>query len=159
MTDNATNGNATSATPAERELRDLVAERVAAVHARDAATLAARPADDVITFDVLPPLNTHGSATVAEHMREWFDGYDGDIGYDVHQLHVSAENDLGFCSFLYNVSGTLKTGDVIDMWVRATSCCRRVDGTWPIVHDHESVPFDPATGRAEISLRPQRGHN
>jgi len=41
------------------------------------------------------------------------------------------------------------------MWVRATLCCRRVDGTWRIVHDHESVPFDPATGRAEISLRPQ----
>lgn len=147
--------SATSNTAAERELRDLVAERVAAVHARDAATLAARPADDVITFDVLPPLNSQGSTAVAEHMREWFDGYAGDIGFDVHQLHVTTENDLGFCSFLYNVSGTLKTGDVIDMWVRATLCCRRIDGTWRIVHDHESVPFDPATGQAEISLRPQ----
>ena len=147
--------NATSSTAAERELRDLVAERAAAVHNRDAATLAGRPADDVITFDVLRPLNSQGSAAVAEHMRQWFDGYDGDIGYDVHQLHVTAENDLGFCSFLYNVSGTLKTGDVVDMWVRATLCCRRIDGTWRIVHDHESVPFDPATGRGEISLRPQ----
>lgn len=140
---------------AAQELRDLVADRVAAVHSRDAATLAARPLDDVITFDVLPPLNSRGSAAVAEHMREWFDGYEGDIGYDVHQLHVSAENDFGFCSCLYNVSGTLKTGDVVDMWVRATLCCRRIDGTWRIVHDHESVPFDPATGRAEVSMRPQ----
>ncbi len=140
---------------AERELRELVAERVAAVHTRDGTTLAGRPTADVITFDVLPPLNSRGNSATAEHMREWFDGYQGDIGYTVHQLHVSAENNLGFCSFLYNVSGTLKTGHVIDMWVRATLCCRRIDGTWRIVHDHESVPFDPATGRAEISLRPR----
>jgi uncharacterized protein (TIGR02246 family) len=156
MTDSATDAtDATMNAAAERELRGLVAERVAAVHTRDAATLAARPADDVITFDVLPPLNSRGSSAVAEHTRQWFDGYDGDIGYDVQQLHVSAEGDLGFCSFLYNVKGTLKTGDVVDMWVRATLCCRRIDGTWRIVHDHESVPFDPATGRAGISLRPE----
>lgn len=42
---------------AEQELRDLVDERVQAVRERDSATLAGRPADDVITFDVLPPLN------------------------------------------------------------------------------------------------------
>ncbi len=64
MTENATgNGNAA----AEQELRDLVAERVAAVQSRDAATLAGRPADDVITFDVLTPLNSQGSAAVADH--------------------------------------------------------------------------------------------
>lgn len=119
MTDSAT-GNA----GAEQELRDLLAERVAAVHTRDAANLAARLADDVITFDVLPPLNSRGSAAVAEHMRQWFDGYDGDIGYDVNQLRVAAENDLGFCSFVYNVNAILKTGDVIDMWVCATLCCQ-----------------------------------
>jgi SnoaL-like domain len=60
-----------------------------------------------------------------------------------------------FCSFLYHVGGTLKTGDEVNMWVRATLCCRRIDGRWRIVHDHESVPFDPATGQALISLEPR----
>ena len=41
---------------AEQELLDLVDERVRAVRERDGATLAARPTEDVITFDVLPPL-------------------------------------------------------------------------------------------------------
>jgi ketosteroid isomerase-like protein len=48
----------------------------------------------------------------------------------------------------------LHSGAAVDMWVRATLDCRRVDGRWLIVHDHESVPFDPGTGRALISLRP-----
>jgi ketosteroid isomerase-like protein len=56
---------------AERELRDLVDERVRAVRARDSATLAARPTDDVITFDVLPPLNSRGSQATVEHLQEW----------------------------------------------------------------------------------------
>ena len=139
---------------AEQELRDLVEERVAAVHAKDGATLAARPADDVVTFDVLPPLNAYGSAATREHTQAWFDGYDGDIGYQVQDLRVDAEGDLGFCSFLYHVTGTLHGGGEVDMWVRATLCCRRLDGTWRIVHDHESVPFDPETGQAQLGLPP-----
>ena len=140
---------------AERELRDLIQERVRAVRERDSATLAARPADDVITFDVLPPLSSRGSQAVVEHLQAWFDGYDGPIDYSVHDVQVSAEGDLGFCSFLYHVGGWLKTGDQVNMWVRATLCCRRIDGRWRIVHDHESVPFDPPTGQALISLEPQ----
>ncbi len=140
---------------AERDLRDLVEERVRAVRERDSATLAARPADDVITFDVLPPLNSRGSQATVEHLQAWFDGYDGPIDYSAHDVQVNAQDDLGFCSFLYHVGGTLKTGDQVNMWVRATLCCRRTDGRWRIVHDHESVPFDPATGQALISLEPQ----
>jgi uncharacterized protein (TIGR02246 family) len=143
-----------SAGGSEQELRDLVEERVRAVRAGDGATLAARPADDVVTFDVLPPLNSRGGAAVAEHLQAWFDGYDGPIDYTVHDLQVSAADDLGFCFFLYHVGGTLKSGDVVDMWVRATLGCRRIDGQWRIVHDHESVPFDPATGQALTSLAP-----
>jgi uncharacterized protein (TIGR02246 family) len=140
---------------AERELRDLVDERVRAVRERDSATLAVRPAEDVITFGVLPPLNSRGSQATVEHLRAWFDGYDGPIDYSTHDVQASAQGDLGFCSYLYHVGGTLKTGDQVNMWVRATLCCRRIDGRWRIVHDHESVPFDPATGQALISLEPQ----
>jgi uncharacterized protein (TIGR02246 family) len=139
----------------ERELRDLVDERVRAVRERDSATLAAHPAEDVITFDVLPPLNSRGSQATAAHLQAWLDGYDGPIEYFTQDVQVSAEGDLGFCSFLYHVGGKLKTGDQISMWVRATLCCRRLDGRWRIVHDHESVPFDPATGQALITLEPQ----
>lgn len=140
---------------AERELWELVQERVRAVRAGDSATLAARPTDDVVTFDVLPPLNSRGSQATVERLQAWFDGYDGPIDYSAHDVRASATEDLGFCSYLYHVAGRLKTGDLVDMWVRATLCCRRIDGRWRIVHDHESVPFDPATGKALISLEPQ----
>ncbi|MBA3249512.1 MAG: nuclear transport factor 2 family protein [Geodermatophilaceae bacterium] len=40
------------------------------------------------------------------------------------------------------------------MWVRATVCWRRDDEGWRIVHEHESVPFDPETGAAQLGLAP-----
>lgn len=138
----------------EQELRDLVAERVAAVQAKDPEPLAARQDNDVVTFDLLPPLLSHGAVSIAERTQSWFDGYASEIGHEVQELQVTAEGDLGFCSFVYHVSGTLDSGDEVDMWVRATLCCRRIDGRWMIVHDHESVPFDPETGKAVIDLAP-----
>lgn len=141
-------------TDPEQELRELIEERVAAVGAKDAGPLVARLADDLVMFDVLPPLRSRGAGPVREKMRSWFDGYTSDIGYEVHELDVRADDRLGFCSFVYHVTGTLQSGDDVDMWVRATLCCERVNGAWRIVHDHESVPFDPATGMAQISVGP-----
>jgi uncharacterized protein (TIGR02246 family) len=138
----------------DRALQDLIAERVAAVTTKDPAPLAARHDPDVVTFDVLPPLMSRGSRAVIDKTKSWFDGYASDIGYDVRELDVKSNDGLGFCSFVYHVSGTLQTGDEVDMWVRATLCCEQVDGRWRIVHDHESVPFDPSTGQAQISLEP-----
>ena len=139
---------------AEDGLRELVADRVAPVAAKDVRTLAARQHPDIIAFTVLPPLHSRGAAGVEAATRAWFDGYATDIGYEVRDLHVTVGGDVGFCSFLYHVSGTLKAGGKVDMWVRATLGCVRQDGRWLIVHDHESTPFDPASGQALLDLSP-----
>jgi uncharacterized protein (TIGR02246 family) len=138
----------------ERELHAVVAERVAAVVSKDPGPLAARQHPDIVMFNVLPPLGTRGGGAVEDATRSWFDAYASDIGYEVRDLQVTADGDVGFCSFLYHVTGTLKAGSDVDMWVRATLGCQRIDGRWLIVHDHESVPMDPATGQALTNLTP-----
>jgi len=72
----------------------------------------------------------------------------------VRDLHVTADGEVGFCSFLYHVTGALKEGGDVDMWVRATLGCKRINGEWLIVHDHESVPIDAASGQALTDLTP-----
>jgi len=139
---------------AEQELRNVVAERVAAVRSMDPAPLAARLADDVVAFNVLPPLQLSGRDEVIAQTNAWFAGYPDGIGYEVHDVRASANGDVGFVSFLYHVSGVMTDGTEVDMWVRASLGLRRMDAQWFIVHDHESVPFDPATGQALLSLRP-----
>jgi uncharacterized protein (TIGR02246 family) len=139
---------------AVRELQALIDERVAAIAARDGNRLKARHQADILAFNVLPPLKLVGNTEIDAQTRAWFEAYRNGPHYRVHDLHIDAERDLGYCAFIYHVSGTLATGDDVSMAVRATLVCKRIDGEWFIVHDHESVPFDPATGTALTDLQP-----
>lgn len=129
----------------ETAIAQLVTARVAAVAAKDLAPIAASLADDVESFNVLPPLRLSGADLVLEQTRAWYDGYASNIGYDVRDLRITAAGAVGFASYTYRVTGTLHSGQAVDMTVRATLGCRRRQGRWLITHDHESVPFDPDT--------------
>ena len=136
------------------ELHDLVDERVRAVAARDGKTLGARQHPEVLAYGVLGTLSSVGNDAVDEQMYAWFDGYRDGPRYTVYDLHVDADGSLGYCAFVYHVEGTLNEGTEVSMAVRATLVCKRFDGRWLVVHDHESVPFDPATGSALVDLQP-----
>lgn len=143
----------TSATD-EAGIRALIEDRVKAVHAKDVDGAMSRHAPDVVMFDVINPLRYIGSDKVRGRSGEWFALYESPIGYEVRDLSVTAGEDLAFCHYLYRVSGTMKSGNKVDMWVRATTCCRKIDGRWMVVHEHQSVPFDPETGKASLDLKP-----
>jgi uncharacterized protein (TIGR02246 family) len=138
---------------AKQEVRDLIDERVAAVARRDAEALAGQQAGDVLAFNVLPPLRLHGADQVAPQIEAWFDAYARGPGYEVRDLRVDADGDLGYCAFLYHVTGSLQSGEV-SMWVRATLVCCKRDGRWVVVHDHESIPWDLETGHGLARLDP-----
>lgn len=40
------------------------------------------------------------------------------------------------------------------MWWRMTIGYRKIDGTWMVIHEHNSVPFDTETGQASLGLKP-----
>lgn len=141
-------------TSIEDELRQLIADRVRAVVERDSRTLVDAHDPEVVSYPVLPPAETRGTAAVADGLGAWLASYAVGPGYEVHHLHVGGADDVGYCAFRYHVSGRLHDGAEVDMWVRSTLVCRRVDGAWRIVHQHESVPFDPATGAGLVSEAP-----
>ena len=72
----------------------------------------------------------------------------------MRDLSITTGEDVAFCHYLYRVSGTRTDGGAVAMWVRATLCFRKVDGAWVVTHEHDSVPFDPASGKASLGLKP-----
>ena len=138
----------------EAEIRQLMERRAAATRAKDADAATAAFADDVLTFDVVNPLQHRGVGSVRERTTQWFETFDGPIGYEMRHVEISASDDSGFAYCLYRVSGTLTSDDELEMWVRATFCFRKLDSGWRIVHEHDSVPFDPTTGMASLGLKP-----
>ena len=139
----------------EAQIRALIEERVKAIREKDVGALMSHHAPDVVTFDALDPLRYVGAGAVRERADEWLSRYQGAIGYEVRDLGITAGGGVAFCHYLYRVSGTMTNGREVDMWVRSTVCFRRTNGKWMITHEHTSVPFDAASGKASVDLKPQ----
>src|SRR5262245_23419266 len=110
-------------------------------------------APDLISFDLTPPLRYFGADGKRRAWQEAFAAFSGPIAYDVHDLQVTTNGELAFVHSHNHVETTLPSGP-IDMWLRWTACFRQIDGVWLVVHDHVSVPADPAHGQAVLNLTP-----
>ena len=141
-------------TIAEAEIRALMEEQARAVRAGDVEGSVSNYAPDVLLFDVVRPLQSVGSDAARKRLAEWFASIQGPIGYELRDLSVSAGDDVAFGQSLNRVSATTTDGRKLDMWWRATICYRRIDGAWMVTHEHASVPFDIASGRASLDLEP-----
>ena len=138
----------------EDSIRGIIEARVRAIAGRDVDALLAHHAPEVLTFDVLDPLRYGGSDAVRRRAEKWLSSYEDAPGYEVRDLRITVGETVAFCHYLYRVSGRLKEGGEVDMWVRATICFARAEGEWAIVHEHQSVPFDARTGKASLDLSP-----
>ena len=69
----------------------------------------------------------------------------------MHPLLVTLDE---FSHSLNHIHGTMTSGENTDLWLRSTTCYRKRDGRWRIVHLQASVPVDLATGTAVRDLKP-----
>lgn len=138
----------------EAQIRTIIEERVKAVGDKDINELLSNHASDILSFDVINPLQYTGIDTVRERAENWLSSYQSSIGYEVQDLNITTSETAAFCHFLYQVSGILNDGGKINMWVRATVCLRKINDKWMITHEHQSVPFDVETGKASLDLKP-----
>jgi uncharacterized protein (TIGR02246 family) len=148
--------SAGSSTPSssEAEIRALIAERVRAVRKKDVDLLMAGYAPDVATFDLVVPIANLGSAAVRKRVVDWFSSFESAIDYDIRDVSLSVSGELAFEHHLTRVSGTTRAGGKVDMWFRETVGYRKIDGRWRVTHQHSSVPFDMADGKARLDLHP-----
>ena len=138
----------------EAEITSLIEDTAEACRAKDVSALTVHYASDVLAFDVVNPLQSIGSAEVGERAAQWFSSWQGPIDYEMRDLTIAAGDDTAFAHSLNHVNGTKTDGQKVDMWWRATVCCRRLDGKWMITHLHSSVPFDMETGKASLEIEP-----
>jgi ketosteroid isomerase-like protein len=138
----------------ESQIRQVIDARTTAGLAGDVDAMMAHVADDVVTYDVVPPLWRQGKTAVQARAAEWVASYDGPVTWETRHLSISVDGTVAFSHSLSRVTGTLKTGHPVAMWFRTTLGFRRVGDRWLITHDHGSVPFDPQSGQASLNLAP-----
>lgn len=138
----------------EAAIRQQIDKIVEGIQAKDLEALERIYAEDVVSFDVEPPLQHVG---VAAKMKNWAKAFTffQDVTYEVRDLTVTVGDDVAFGHCFGRLSGTLMNGTVTSgMWVRGTFCFQKIDGSWLIVHDQASVPFDMLSGKGVTDLQP-----
>lgn len=139
----------------QTQIRRILDHWAEAVRAKDVDGVMSHYVTDIVAFDLAPPLQYRGADAYRENWEAWFPTFRGPIGYELHDLNIVASEDLAFCHSFNRITGTRTSDEKTDVWVRATVCCRRIDGKWKIVHEHQSVPFYmDGSYRAAVDLRP-----
>ena len=138
----------------EADIRQRINTAVEAIRAMDLDGVKPIYAPDIVSFDIVPPLQHLGATAKWKNWEDVFTAYRSPLGYEIRDLGIIVSGDVAFGHSLNRVSGTLRNGNRSDFWVRWTTCFRKIDGTWLIVHDHVSVPLDVETGRALLDLEP-----
>lgn len=141
-------------TSADDAIRKVMEDSASAVRSKDVGALMANFASDVLSFDVVDPLQYLGAGAARQRSEQWFASFEGPLGYEIRDLVITAGDDVAFCHSLNQVRATKKGGGKLKMWWRATVCLRKIDGKWKITHQHNSVPFDPESGKASMDLTP-----
>jgi ketosteroid isomerase-like protein len=145
---------ATRHTADETDIRQRIERAVEAIRAMDLDGLMAAYARDIVSFDIVPPLQHVGAEAKRKNWVDVFTAYQRPLGYAIRDLTITVGDDVAFGHSLNRISGTLKNGNRSDYWVRWTACFRKIDGNWLIVHDQVSVPLDVVSGRALRNLEP-----
>lgn len=140
----------------EIAIRNRLSERTRAIGKKDAKATLVYYTDDVVNFDLAPPLAQRGrEATDPVELQRWFDTWDGPIGLKLDQLDVRATGDIAFAFGFLHMTGTRADSSYTDVWARITVCLQRRSGEWMIVHEHQSFPTKmDGSGQSASDLRP-----
>jgi ketosteroid isomerase-like protein len=138
----------------QSDVEVLFDSRSEAIWMKDIERLMSLYSPDIVYFDLVPPLRYVGSAALRRRFLDWFEGFEGPIGQEVSDLNVIESGDAAVAHMLIRASGTLKNGQDVGFWVRATDGCRRSNDEWLITHEHVSLPVDPMSRSAAMDLVP-----
>lgn len=137
----------------EAKIRAMLADRTAALRAKNAAGVLAHHAPDFVQYSLAPPLVSSSAAT--DDLEAWFATWPGPIGYEIRDLDIELGGDVAWGYGLAHMYGTKNDGENVELWFRLTLCFRKTGDDWKIVHEHESVPFYmDGSFKAAVDLAP-----
>jgi ketosteroid isomerase-like protein len=137
------------------EIRRVISERIAAIRAKNAEAAIACLAEDVLAFEMVPPLVlASGAARDTAGFAAWLSGFE-EIDIEIRELAIETDERVAFAAALHRLRGTRTGGHTVSLWMRSTLCFRRESDGWKIAHSHTSVPFDPGSeAKAALDLQP-----
>lgn len=137
-----------STTTNEAQIRGLIEHWAKSTREGDDDEVLSNHASDVLLFDVLAPLQYKGADAYRKSWGEWQPPLDSATQFELHELTITAGDDVAFGHCLIQCGSNLPNGAGKEDWVRATFCLRKRAGKWLVTHQHISKPVERKTGNA-----------
>ncbi|HTF77338.1 MAG TPA: nuclear transport factor 2 family protein, partial [Bradyrhizobium sp.] len=113
-----------------------------AVRRHDLSGILAHHEQDIVMFDVPPPLQSRGMDDYKKTWDLFFRYHKPSQAFDIEELAITAGEDVAFAVAIVRCgsgtfSGPPEEGGFL---FRLTLGLRNIDGDWRIAHEHHSVP-------------------
>jgi uncharacterized protein (TIGR02246 family) len=138
----------------EAEIRKLIDDWATAFRAKDVERIMSFYAQDIVAYDIVPPLQYAGAEEYRKDWETMLAMCDGPLGYETRDMKIVAGEDTAFCHCLNHVTGKMTDGKAFDNWMRVTVGYQKIDGKWLVVHEHVSAPIDMESGKGLFDLKP-----
>ena len=138
----------------EAEIKKVIESGVEAIRTKDLDRVMTMYAPELVSFDIVPPLQYVGLDAYRKHWGEAFSLFPDSINYEIVDLSITVGGDVAFAHSFNRLSATMDNGQKIGNWLRWTACFRKINGKWLIAHMQASVPVDLETGKAVLDLKP-----
>jgi ketosteroid isomerase-like protein len=127
---------------AEIQIKGVIEAWAEAVRRHDLFGILAHHEQDIVMFDVPPPLQSLG---IDEYKKTWdlfFRYHKPSQAFDIEQLAITAGEDVAFAVAIMRCGSGTSSGppEKGGFLFRLTIGLRNIDGNWRIVHEHHSVP-------------------
>jgi len=106
---------------------------------------------DVVFYEETTPFQLNGVGALRELDQAFFDGAT-DIHSTMEEIAVTSSGDLAVAHYTLSLEYKDKDGAHNERG-RFTQVLKKVNGRWLIWHEHLSVPYDPATGKAVLQAK------
>eukprot|EP01116_Phalansterium_solitarium_P007762 TRINITY_DN2066_c0_g2_i2.p2 TRINITY_DN2066_c0_g2~~TRINITY_DN2066_c0_g2_i2.p2 ORF type:complete len:333 (+),score=90.80 TRINITY_DN2066_c0_g2_i2:46-999(+) len=131
---------------ADTEIRALIQSWREAFAAKDVDGMLANYAPDVVFFDLKPPFALEGVESVRNMWKAAMPHFPPKFTTTHDDLHIAVGADVAFASAIAHTKFEADSHETFSC--RVTLGFRKIDGRWLVTHEHNSLPYNPETGKA-----------
>ena len=142
-------------TDSTTSIQEIESRFAAAVHAKDLDAIMANytNSDDLVVFDVMPPLQYTGWNAYKEDWKNALAGCKDAPTVEISKLEIFGGSRYAYSHCIQHFMCTDPQGKKTDLIMRVTDGYANFRGKWLIAHEHISVPVDLATGKADLQSK------
>ncbi|MFZ0734467.1 MAG: nuclear transport factor 2 family protein [Candidatus Sulfotelmatobacter sp.] len=126
----------------EQLIRELIADQHRAICRKDIDGIMSCYSGDAIIFNVKPPYQMPNGERWRRVWETSLAHFPASFGTETRDMAIKVSGSLAVAHYLFRFSGL---GN--ETWLRETVPFKKEQGTWKIVHQHSSMPFDPETSK------------